>query len=190
MRWMSKRSFGTILVLSILALFLTAACTGPEGSQGSSGSSGSAGPTGAAGPAGATGPTGPAGSTGPAGATGATGAAGSAGPEGPTTPAAIVVVPKGLAGAAQPATVSSDKVEFTVYGSGFKPDQPILVELKTAALKGFMTITGGDLLVTRAGTFMVDVMPGVGTAVGVGVHSLRVSAGDLEASTPVVVAAK
>ena len=34
MRWLNKRSLGTLLVLSVITLFLAVACTGPTGITG------------------------------------------------------------------------------------------------------------------------------------------------------------
>ncbi len=72
------------LGLSVLGLFLTAACAGADGATGQQGSTGSAGVAGPTGPTGADGADGAAGADGARGALGATGADGADGSDGAT----------------------------------------------------------------------------------------------------------
>ena len=161
MRWLNKRPFGTLLVLSVLTLFLAAACTGAEGDRGAQGSEGSKGDTGVQGLKGDTGTKGDRGSQGARGSTGATGAIGAkgdTGSAGPTVPASIVVVPAGVDNADQPAVVlggSDNVVKIVVYGSGFTSGNVISVAL--IDLEGeeiVLTRSSGDALVTESRAFM------------------------------------
>jgi len=179
MRWLSKRSFGTLLIVSILTLFLAAACAGPEGDiglqgpegpqgpqgepgdRGPEGPQGSQGSQGLQGPQGDIGPMGPPGYDGWAGAKGDTGPQGPQGiqgPAGPTVPASIIVVPKGETAATQPAVVEEgeDKPELVIYGSGFPADNQILVTLYTEQGSFLLDVIGGDILVGDSGAFNAE----------------------------------
>ncbi|MBI4202422.1 MAG: hypothetical protein HY532_04820 [Chloroflexi bacterium] len=121
---LSKRPLWTVLILSIVALFVLTACAGPQGERGATGSAGS---TGAAGPTGPTGPTGSEGPEGPAGA------AGAKGDPGPASAASIIVIPTaaGVNTSVQPALRAPAAREplVTIFGSGFPPDEQLIVEV-------------------------------------------------------------
>ena len=200
MRGLSKRSFGTLLLISILALFLAAACTGPEGDtgpkgdQGQQGDQGPEGPPGGQGPAGPRGyegpggPEGPVGPAGPAGEQGTAGAAGADGATGPTVPAAIILVPKGETSVTQPVVVVAATYEpqLDVYGSGFPAGAPILIEMITPETTAFTEFRGGDEMVTDAGTFKTSVRIRSYTT-PLGIQAIQATAGGVSASAPVVV---
>ncbi len=205
MRWFSKRSLTTLFVVSILALFLAAACTGPEGDSGSSGtkgdtgSAGAKGDTGSAGAAGSAGGKGDTGSAGATGDTGSAGATGDTGPAGPTVPVTIIAIPKGETSSTQPAVIemASRAPELEIYGSGFPVGdlifaQAIFADGASAALER----RSGDTTVSGAGTFHWTVRAtvtatrssGPALVVGPGPVTIRVTAAPsgVQATTVVV----
>ena len=193
MHWISNRSGGTLLVLSIVLLLLAAACSGEVGGRGT------AGATGAAGAAGDAGATGAAGSTGSTGATGAAGSQGTEGPvgpqgeagvDGPTVPATIVLSSGDVSGAEQPLTVSAGDPEFTVVGSGFPGSASLIGEIVTpAGVSIFLSVEGGDRTTSAAGTFSTTYS--VGSSLSAGVYSVEITGAGAEgivtASAPLVV---
>ncbi len=162
MQLLNRRPLFTVLVLSIITLFLAAACTGPEGTTGSQGSSGAAGAAGPQGPAGPAGAVGASGSRGGQGATGATGATGDTGPAGPTVPISLVVVPTSATGVSTgglPAVVivENDGPKFTIYATGFPAGDLVTVELSVDASTSYIMrriASGSDYEVRGSGAYM------------------------------------
>ena len=117
---MSIKRIAVLTGVSIIGLFILAACAGP------------AGPVGPAGPAGATGSEGPAGPAGPAGATGPAGPAGSAGPTGPAgAPGELRIYGDGSAGAKNITTTGGSltgNLQFTDFT--IAPGASINVEVR------------------------------------------------------------
>ena len=196
MRWLNKRSFGTLLVLSVLTLFLAAACTGSEGDRGSEGPAGSKGDTGAQGAKGDKGDKGDNGARGDTGAkgdTGATGATGDTGPAGPTIPTSIVVVPVGTVTTAQPAMVlggADNEVKIVVYGSGFPAGEFVSVALIGAdGEETVLTRSSGDSAVNASGAFTGQFSAPATKVVDPGVYTVNVATGPsgIQASAPLVV---
>ena len=109
MRWHKNRQMG-ILVLSVITLFLVAACQGADGDDGLPGLKGDPGVPGAAGSAGDVGPEGEKGDAGPRGNPGTAGSEGAKGDPGAATSAAIVLVS---------GSVTTTNPVFQVWGSGF-----------------------------------------------------------------------
>ena len=119
MSWPKKRSVGILLLLSLVALFLAAACQGSDGPTGPSGPKGDPGDPGLPGNAGVAGNPGAPGNPGSAGIPGTQGTTGSQGPAGdpvPATAPAILLFPGTI--------VDTGTAEFEVRGSGFTPGEP------------------------------------------------------------------
>ena len=161
MRWLSKRPFGTLVVFSFVLLFLTAACSGPQGNQGQPGATGAAGATGATGATGSQGTGGYSGWLGVAGAAGSTGSTGptgpsfwpgpqgTAGPDGKTLPVSIIIVPAGESTSEQPVIIDvsvNPRPELTIFGAGFNGGEKISVNIITATGESVMQFSGGSHL--------------------------------------------
>ena len=119
MSWPKKRSVRILLLLSLVTLFLAAACQGSDGPGGPPGPKGDPGAAGLPGNPGAAGNPGDPGNPGSAGILGPQGATGPEGPAGDPVPASapgIVLIPGVIE-----ATGSAD---FEVRGSGFTPGEP------------------------------------------------------------------
>ena len=196
MRVFNKGSIGTLIVLSVLALLLTVACTGPAGTQGPSGiggAGGAMGPQGAAGPQGPVGAAGSQGSTGYPGSqgpTGAQGATGVKGDTGPTQPAAVILSNATDANGTQPLTVDAGAATISVTGSGFPGGSYFIAELhKSDGSTLILARQSGDTTASLGGVFSTVV--GSPTALSAGIYSVVVtsisSTGNISASAPLVV---
>ncbi|MBI4200279.1 MAG: hypothetical protein HY535_07390 [Chloroflexi bacterium] len=179
MRWMTKGTRGAFLVLSILALFLLAACQGPEGKQGNPGPQGAPGAPGAPGARGADGAAGPRGLEGPRG------------PVGPAGPAANPV----FASVRVDPAVVEPLTDFAVRGSGFTPGQAYIVEITSGDSTLIPGLRAGTLEVNANGAFESTWRAGVGdgarTPIASAAYTLVVrDAKGLVASSPLVVFAK
>ncbi len=193
MGWLNKRAIATFVVLSIVTLFLAAACTGKVGETGPAGAQG---PQGAAGAAGAQGPQGPKGDTGAKGATGEKGAAGAVGP---TLGLGLIAIPTGTdLGTAQPAVILTGKQQpkVTIYGSGFPAGDLYTVELviddKTSYI--MVLVSGSDPSIRKSGAFTgkFQAPANLPADIAAGVYQLRVTAGPsgVSATVPVVMVVK
>ncbi len=110
------------LLFSVFSIFVLIACRGPAGAAGLPGQSGfpgNAGTQGAAGPPGLPGLPGNSGNPGPPGPPGAQGPSGLPGLDG-VSPQASVMSSKSVMTMSEP---------FTVSGSGFRPGEPVVVQL-------------------------------------------------------------
>ena len=149
MSWPKKRSVGILLLLSLVTLFLAAACQGSDGPSGPPGPKGDPGAPGLPGNAGLPGNPGDPGNPGSVGIPGPQGVTGSEGPAGGLAPASapsIVLIPVVIEG--------TGDAEFEVRGSGFTPGEPYEVwvvqdgEIFVPANRG-----GGELEVNENGAF-------------------------------------
>lgn len=130
---------------------------GPQGATGPRGPIGPQGPTGPVGPTGATGATGavgPAGPIGPIGPTGATGAVGPQGPIGPVGPQG----PVGATGATGPQGPSgtNDAIYANAGTQVVATNSVIPLAFNTASTDNTMTVAGGGVTVSEAGTYLVS----------------------------------
>ena len=181
MRLLNRRPLVTVLVLSIVTLFLAAACAGPEGTTGPQGATGA---TGAAGPAGAAGATGSAGAKGDKGAQGDKGAKGDTGPAGPTMPVSLAVVPTGESSGSQPAVivVGAGEPKITVYASGLPAGDLITVELVVDDTLSYLMSrisSGSDSAVRASGAYMAKFQAPTKLTPNVpaGLYTIRLTAG-------------
>ena len=145
MRLQNRRSIASLLALSVVVLFLTAACAGATGPQGQAGLPGLPGLPGVQGAAGA------------AGATGAAGAAGA----GVGLGASIVLAPAGGAASGQPATMASSNSapNVVIYGSGFPAGEFLSTYLSYQGVTVFMKRLDGDQFPSSDGTFQTEMKP-------------------------------
>ncbi len=198
MRWVNRRPLVTVLILSIVVLFLATACAGATGPAGPAGEKGAAGVAGPAGPAGAAGAKGATGDTGPKGAQGDKGVAGPVGPAGPTVPVSLVVAPTASTGAStatQPPVIvaAADEPKITVFASGFPAGDLVTVELviddKTTYIMAVVA-AGSDTQIRKSGTFTAKYQPPAGLTpfIPAGLYTVRLTAGPsgLSASAPVL----
>lgn len=121
---------------------------GPQGPTGATGATGAIGPIGPVGPAGATGATGPQGPVGPAGATGATGPQGPVGPTG-ATGATGPQGPVGPAGTSQ--AIYAYSTIATVASGAIIP-----IVLSESSPASTMTVTGNEITLTEAGSYLIS----------------------------------
>jgi len=116
----SLQALSTALVFSVMLFVLSACAPGAAGQPGLPGNPGSAGISGSQGPQGEPGLPGLPGNPGPGGAPGLQGLAGPDGSD--------AVAPEGSI------TVSKQKIsmseEFSVSGSGFQPNEPVVIQLR------------------------------------------------------------
>ncbi len=142
------------LVAGIIALSMITACAGPAGP---------------AGPAGRAGPAGPAGSTGPAGPPG----------EPVRQPeATIVLLPNVVEVSVEGKAITT---EFTIIGSGFVPDEVVMISIPKAS-EAELKQTGGTLddwataKASQAGTFSATITGKLlieKFKVSAGIHTVR-----------------
>ena len=144
---LSLRAISATLLFSVV-IFALVACQGPAGAPGLPGLPGNPGEPGFAGPAGPQGPQGEPGLPGLPGNPGNPGAPGPQGPQGPqgeaaVSPEADVSVSK--------STLSVSE-EVTIYGSGFRKYEPVLLVLQ---MDGNLSaiIGGGKVTANGAGSF-------------------------------------
>jgi len=142
MRLQNRRFIASLLALSVVVLFLTAACSGPAGATGAKGTAGAAGAAGAS------------------GATGATGAAGAAGAV-LGLGASIVLAPAGGAASGQPVTLASSNSQpnVVIFGSGFPADEFLSTYLHYQGVTVFMKRLDGDQFPSADGTFQTEMKP-------------------------------
>ena len=145
MRLQNRRFIASLLALSVVVLFLTAACAGATGPQGEAGLPGLPGLPGVQGAAGA------------AGATGAAGAAGA----GVGLGASIVLAPAGGAASGQPATMASSNSapNVVIYGSGFPAGEFLSTYLSYQGVTVFMKRLDGGQFPSSDGTFQTEMKP-------------------------------
>ncbi len=195
MRLAKKSTFLTLLVVSVLTLFVAAACgsegaRGSQGPQGAQGGQGSQGPQGAQGPQGDQGPQGPQGAQGPQGDQGPQG---SQGYQGETLPLNIILAAPGDNTSDQPLVVSPDNpVHVVVYGSGFNEGEELRVELVASnglVIANFSRVEGSNF-VGLAGAFESEWA--TASPLAEGLYSIEVTAmpSNTKASAPLIVAAK
>ena len=201
MRLANKRTFLTLLVVSVLALFVAAACgsegdQGSQGPQGAQGGQGSQGPQGAQGDQGPQGPQGAQGGQGPQGPQGPQGDQGPQGPQGPqgeTLPLNIILAAAGDKTSDQPLVISPDgPVHVIVYGSGFNEGEELRVELVGSnglVIAGFSRVEGLNF-VGLAGAFSSTWT--TASPVAEGLYSVEVTSmpSNTKASSALVVAEK
>ena len=116
----SLQALSTALVFSVVLFVLSACAPAAAGQPGLPGNPGSAGISGAQGPQGEPGLPGLPGNHGPAGAPGLQG---QAGPDG-----SDAVAPEGNIAVSKSKITMSE--EFSVSGSGFKPNEPVVIQLR------------------------------------------------------------
>lgn len=184
MRFYSKALSLTISSILVLAVI---ACAGPAGSAGAAGLPGEPGNPGNPGPAGPAGAAGPQGEPGLPGNPGEPGNPGNAGPTGPQGPAGA----DGQSGSASLYTTHSTMTvddTFTVWGSGFNPGEPVIIQIKIdqtiQPILGTLTANAsGGISGTYDGLKQED---GVDAKAQGGIRSLvAVGADGSHASTPV-----
>jgi len=205
---MSKQSYVTLLILSVVTLMLIAACSGPEGdkgsqgaqgAQGAQGTDGTTGMKGSQGSEGSQGTQGPPGARGPEGTTGAQGPKGNQGAQGatgPLVPASIIATAKGSTSGEQPVAVQLSKTapEIIVYGSGFPAGDIIVVTLITNDGEFFLQQRGGSEVVSKQGTFQTEWRTNTkrkAHAYVPGLYTIMASAGPsgIQASAPLIISA-
>jgi len=116
----SLQALSTALVFSVVLFVLSACAPAAAGQPGLPGNPGSAGISGAQGPQGEPGLPGLPGNPGPAGAPGLQGPAGPDGSD--------AVAPEGNIAVSKSKITMSE--EFSVSGSGFKPNEPVVIQLR------------------------------------------------------------
>ena len=116
----SLQALSTALVFSVVLFVLSACAPAAAGQPGLPGNPGSAGISGAQGPQGEPGLPGLPGNPGPAGAPGLQGPAGPDGSD--------AVAPEGNIAVSKSRITMSE--EFSVSGSGFKPNEPVVIQLR------------------------------------------------------------
>ena len=137
-----SRGAAFALLFSVFSIFVLIACRGPAGAAGlpgQSGFSGNPGTQGAVGPPGLPGFPGNSGNPGPPGPPGAQGAQGPAGIDG-VSPQASIMSSKSVMTLHEP---------FTVTGSGFRPGEPVVVQL----LADSTSIIAGQATANASGAF-------------------------------------
>jgi len=161
----NRRSITSLLALSVVVLFLTAACAGAAGQTGPQGEAGLPGLSGLPGLPGLDGATGAKGAAG-AGATGATGAAGAAGATGAAGAvlglgAAIVLAPADDTSSSQPVVVESSDSQpnVVIYGSGFPAGEFLSTYMNYQGVTVFMKRLDGDQFPSADGTFQTEMKP-------------------------------
>ena len=195
MRRLSTRNLGTLLIVTVLSLFLLGACTGPsgdDGTKGDQGQKGDAGAKGDRGDQGAKGDTGATGVQGAAGSEGEQGHDGEQGPAGPTIPAAIVLVPVGETSALQPLSVEtgSRSPKMEIYGSGFPAGDLVFGEIVVPEGSAMpLQRRGGEAVASGAGTFRIEVRLGNRATLAAGLYTIRVTGmSGVEASALLIIA--
>ena len=188
-----RRSFPiqgvVIALLSSVLVFTLLACQGPPGESGLPGISGAPGNPGLSGAPGPSGVPGLAGLPGNAGNPGAAGPAGPMGPQGPEGPAGVS---PGAAIALSKSVIATAGDPITVSGSGFRPNEPIVLSLVVDQYLSIIAggARGAQVSANDAGAFSIafDEIGGAGAsqARAVGVRSFMASGSDgSRASTPV-----
>ena len=144
---LSLRAISGTLLFSVV-IFALVACQGPAGAAGAPGLPGNPGEPGFSGTPGAQGSQGEAGLPGLPGNPGNPGAPGPQGPEGPQGEAAVSVA----ADVSVSKSTLSVSEEVTIYGSGFRKYEPVLLVLQ---LDGNLSaiIGGGKVTANGAGAF-------------------------------------
>lgn len=138
------RPWHVAVLATVLTTALLGAACGGAGELGPAGPPGDRGPEGPAGARGDTGPAGPAGNPGPAGVTGPAGEAGPAGPSALQPQARIATTLD---------TLTLDEA-FEVWGSGFAPDESVVVSLE---IDDVLQRVIGDAKASDGGAFRVSV---------------------------------
>lgn len=178
-----------VLILSLVGLFVIAACTGAAGERGSAGSAGAAGSVGSAGPAG---PAGAAGADGADGAVGPAGSAGLTGVAGADAPSsdAVVLIASGI--------YTPGQEEVALQIAGFPRRDTVTVSIVEAFGPGndYMMGTGR---VSASGALQLTVgsagSPAISGDLEAGLWTLRVTgtrvasgaSGPVTASAPLLV---
>ena len=164
----SSRTIGMILILSMIAALVMAAC-GPEGAQGPQGPQGSPGDPGLAGLPGNPGDAGVQGPPGEPGHPGNPGFQGLPGPRGPVGPSTIATIVISLDNGP---VVAGAENSFTVVGAGFARGDAIYGELFTGEQP--LSMVGGT--VAESGAFSAPASLDLTrlTALGPGVYTLYV----------------
>jgi len=181
MRWHKNRQLG-ILVISVITLFLVAACQGSDGDTGLSGLKGDPGVPGAAGSAGDVGSEGEKGDAGPRGGAGSQGSEGPEGDSAEATTAAIVLVPNSVS---TKRSWANTNPAFGVWGSGFTTGDSYNVQIWDAG-------TPTDLIHASSEAVTVSGDGAIGgswsTAVSAGLYTVAVTdASGVMATAPLVV---
>ena len=161
-RWLSRRSFGKLLVLCSIFLFAATACEGDVGSPGLPGAKGDPGLPGNPGAAGLAGAPGNPGNPGPSGPQGAIGPTGSRGDPAPATAGSIFLDPGtiqlGVGSTSGFAGLSYfwETGEFTIFGGGFTPGEAYLVKVNIAGneFSGLQKRDDSELVVSGNGAFV------------------------------------
>ena len=173
MRLQNRRSIASLLALSAVVLFLTAACAGSAGETGAKGATGATGASGAA------------------GATGATGAAGAVLGFG----AAIVLAPADDTSSSQPVSVESSNSQpnVVIFGSGFPAGEFLSFYMNYQGVTVFLIRRSGDQFPSADGTFQTEVRPstaGKRFTPEAGMYTITVvSESGARASAPVLITA-
>lgn len=181
------RSKGMILALLFsVSVFALVACEGPDGSPGLPGLPGNPGNPG---PQGASGAPGEAGLPGLPGNPGNPGEPGSQGPAGENGPAgADAVSPQARILVSENVITTSDT--FSVWGSGFEPNEAILLSVMSGSSKRIIGGGAGAQAAANAGGAFAVEFDSVGVSVDPGITTVLAEggAGSL-ASAPVMVSA-
>ncbi|GEM_PF-1833407 len=197
MNGFSKKTWLGVLALSIVALFVLSACSGPEGAQGPAGVAGAKGDTGAQGSVGPKGDTGPAGVAGAKGEKGATGDKGPAGGAGPAFGASIILIPTGATSSTQPVIMApgARQPKVTVIGSGFPANEAYLIETiasdgTSIAMELVPASTVGKT--NASGAFRVNIQTDIsGLTLTSSTYTLKVtSLSGVAATSPVIIGTK
>ena len=159
MRWQKNRRLGILVLFSIIALFLVAACQGSDGDQGGAGSKGDPGAPGAPGSQGDVGSQGEKGDTGSRGRAGSEGSVGPTGDPGENTSAAVVLVSD---------SVTTANPAFQVWGSGFTAGDSYSAQIWDGANPVNLTHTSAEAVTVSSGgaiggSWSTSVSPGLYT---------------------------
>lgn len=150
MHWFHKRPLRALLTVSLITLFLAAACAGTLGDAGTGGPKGDPGLPGLSGNPGNAGPPGSSGNSGPPGKTGI---AGIQGPKGDTANATYASV---IVGADAVVVAEGRKAgeDFTLLGGNFTPGETYLVKLDWKGTEYFLDqVDDSDLKISANGAF-------------------------------------